>query len=104
MITETPNYQTQAEAFQGMSKTINGSHCPASWKDVFVLNDRCGRAHIVPSVSVVLSEVGSGEWVFRTICGDFKPISKAPILEMIMEGTREFAVIPTTYELELQKA
>ena len=104
MIKEPLDYQAHAEAFQGMSKTINGSNCPASWKDVFVFNDRCGRAHIVPSVSVVLSEVGSSEWVFRTICGDFKPVSKAPILELIMEGVREFAVIPTTYQLELQKA
>lgn len=96
-------YASRTQAFAGMSSQINGSNCPASWKDVFVLNDECGRAHVVPCVSVVLSEVGSSEWVFRTICGDFKPISKDPVLDMIMDGAREFAVKPTTYEIELQK-
>lgn len=104
MSEEKEQYETHSAAFRGMSKQINGSDCPASWKDVFVLNDQCGRAHVIPSVSVVLSEVGSSEWVFRTICGDFKPISNEPILEMIMDGIREFAVVPTTYQIELQKA
>lgn len=100
---ENSTRQSFEQSFKGMSKEINGSQCPASWKDVFVLNDDCGRAHVVPSVSVVLSEVGSSEWVFRTICGDFKPISQDPILEMIMDGVREFSVLPTTYLVELQK-
>lgn len=103
MSQETLSCATVSESFEGMSAQINGSSCPASWKDIFVLNDDCGRAHVVPSASVVLSEVGSNEWVFRTVGGDFKPISNDPILEMIMDGIREFAVIPTTYQVEIQK-
>lgn len=103
MSEQKPKHKSSEDSFGGVSKVINGSNCPASWKDVFVLNDDQGRAHLIPCVSVVLSEVGSGEWVFRTICGDFKPISKDPILEMIMHGEREFAVVPTTYLIELQR-
>lgn len=103
MSKEKEHFKSRTEAFQGMSEQINGSSCPTSWKDVFVLNDDCGRAHIVPSVNIVLSEVSSNEWVIRTPSGDFKPILEDPILEMIMDGVREFSVIPTTYQIELQK-
>jgi hypothetical protein len=103
MSEELTIYQTRENSFEGMSSEINESDCPASWKDVFVLNDDCGRVHLVPCVNVVLSEVGSGEWVFRTTGGDFKPVSNDPILEMIMGGVREFAVIATSYSVEIQK-
>jgi hypothetical protein len=104
MIEENQIYETDKQSFEGMSNEINDSKCPASWKDVFVFNDDAGRSHIVPCVNVVLSEVGSSEWVFRTTGGDFKPIEKDPVLEMIMEGVREFAVIPTSYFTELQRS
>lgn len=75
MIEEKAMYETNSAAFRGMSKQINGSDCPASWKDVFVLNDECGRAHVIPSASVVLSEVRSSEWSLEryvTILGPFR--------------------------------
>lgn len=103
MSEEVPTYEVAPKPFVGMSKHISESKCPASWGDLFVLNDDCGRAHIVPSSSVVLSEVDNGTWVFRTVGGDFKPVSNDPILEMIMDGVREFAALPTTYQVELQK-
>lgn len=54
-------YETHSEAFHGVSKIINESNCPASWKDIFVFNDQRGRGHIVPACGVALSESGSGE-------------------------------------------
>lgn len=94
-------YESTQRSFAGLSNEINGSNCPASWKDIFILNTDEGRAYIVPSVSLILVEAASNRWVFRTFCGDFKPVANDPILDMIMDGIREFNVIPTTFEIEL---
>jgi hypothetical protein len=103
MSEETPVYITSKQSFEGMSEKLNGPNSPAAWKDIFVFNDDCGRAHIAPCDNVILSEVSSDEWVFRTAGGDFKPIANDPILDMIMDGVREFAVVATSYSVELQK-
>mgnify|MGYP006122591847 FL=1 len=71
---------------------------------MFVLIDEAGYGHIFPSASVSLTEVKSGQMIFRTSAGDFRPTNRDdPILELIMSGERSFGVKATSFLVEKQR-
>ncbi|MFL0805531.1 MAG: hypothetical protein K6L81_17590 [Agarilytica sp.] len=85
-----------------MSNDFNGSDCPAAWKDIFIINIPRVRTFFVPCQSVALVESKTGQWIIRTMFGDFKTVEDdAPVLDLIRSGQREFNMLPTTLTNEL---